>query len=297
MRKILIVLGPTAVGKTALSVNIAKEFDGYILSADSVQVYKGLDIISGKEKNSYGDVPVFLLDIISPLSPFNISDYITHFKQTILDDKSNLPIITGGSAFYLSALLNGVETVDIKPDENLREVLEKLSVTELQNKLQECDPNKLESMNNSDRNNPRRLIRAIEISQDKSLEVKKENMLENFNVKIVGLTSDAEILDRRVDARVTQRMEQGALNEAKDLFAEYDSLASQVKTASGYAQLFSYLKGEVSLTDAIEKWKIAEHQNVRKQLTWFKKFKNVEWFHIQNEGYQEEIIKLVSEWN
>lgn len=298
MRKILIVLGPTAVGKTALSVQIAQEFDGHIISADSIQVYKGLDIISGKEKDSYGNIPVSLLDIASPLAPFNISDYITHLKKVLSGNNSHLPIVTGGSAFYISALINNVDTVDIRPDQKLRKSLEFLSVEELRLKLQEINSKKLESMNNSDRNNSRRLIRAIEISSMYKVDSSRndKSVLENFSIKIIGLTADTSILDERVDVRVGQRIKQGALNEAKDLFAQYDLLAPQVKTASGYKQLFEHLSGMYTLEVGIEKWKIAEHQNVRKQMTWFKKMKNIDWFNIQEAGWEEKAKKLVSDW-
>lgn len=292
------MLGPTAVGKTALSVKIAKEFSGYIISSDSIQIYKNLDIISGKDTDSYGNIPVSLLDIVSPFTPFNISDYLVHFKEALHSNNSYFPIVVGGSAFYLSALINNVDTVDIKPDENLRASLEQLSVEELQLKLRECDPEKLESMNNSDRNNSRRLIRAIEVA-DKNYEsriMNNESMLGGFDVKIIGLTADAEILDKRVDDRVMQRIEQGAVDEAKELFKKYDLLAPQIKTASGYKQLFEYLMGMYTLEVGIQKWKIAEHQNVRKQMTWFKKFKNVNWLDISDDKYEEKAKILISNW-
>lgn len=299
MRKIIIILGPTAVGKTALSVRLSKEFQGQIISADSIQVYKGLDIVSGKDKDLYGSIPVSLLDIVTPLTPFNISDYFRFFHDAFSAIPSNmLPIITGGSAYYINALLHPIDSANIKPDEKLRFELEKFSVKELQDRLRKLNPDKFNSINTSDRNNPRRLIRAIEVYSSNVVvsSTDHKSVLDGFDVKIIGLQASQEIIYKRIDQRVEERLRQGALGEATALFENYDNLAPQVKTASGYKQLFEHLMGIYSLEVAVEKWKTAEHQNVKKQMTWFKKFKNVNWLDIADEKYAEKAENLISNW-
>ncbi len=290
MRKIYIIVGPTAVGKTALAVRFAKRTKGIILSADSVQVYKNLDIISGKDKDSYGSLPVFLLDIVSPQTSFNVSDYLKEFSNTLSSiPEDATPIVVGGTGFYISALLNSYETVDIKPDVALRKKLEQLSVAELQTQLEKLDSQRFLKMNNSDKNNPRRLIRAIEVVNLKPKTHKTKSVLEGYNVEIIGLTALQKELHERIDERVDKRIKQGAIDEANELFKNYDELAPQIKTASGYKQLFEYLQGKENLEQAIEKWKLAEYNNAKKQMTWFKKITQ-NWFDITTPHIEERII-------
>ncbi|MGE5041566.1 MAG: tRNA (adenosine(37)-N6)-dimethylallyltransferase MiaA [Candidatus Levyibacteriota bacterium] len=298
MKKILVIIGPTAVGKTALSVSIASQISGVILSADSIQVYKGLDIISGKDLDTLKNTPYFLIDVVSPNHPFSVSDYLREFEN-VLGPLNKNPIIVGGTGFYVLSLLEGIGTVDIKPDKSLREKLGVLSVIELQELLGKENPEKLEEMNNSDRNNPRRLVRAIEVANAKNMEhgmlhVEK-NLLNGYEVKVIGLELNREKLNQRIDKRVDERLEQGALEEAKLLFEEYNLLAPQIKQANGYKQLFAYLKGEINLNNAIENWKTAEHQNAKKQMTFFKKIKNVTWFDVEIAG-SDKILKYIREW-
>lgn len=300
MKKALCILGPTAVGKTALSLFLAPHFQGVIFSADSIQVYNGLDIISGKDKDSYGDSPVEMLDLVSPKYSFNVSDYVRTFRTKLKNIKPDqMPIIVGGTGFYISALINGVETSEIKPDKKLRKFLEGKNVKELQEILSQKNPEKFLKMNSSDRDNPRRLVRAIEIasinqnSKSKTPNVKKP--LENFDIKIIGLILPKNELDKRIDERVEKRMEDGALGEAQSLFKGYKSLSTQIKRANGYKQLFAYLENETTLEKAIELWKIAEHQNAKKQMTFFKKIKNIAWFNFSKKP-QKEILAYVQEW-
>lgn len=296
MKKALCVLGPTAVGKTALSLFIAPYIQGVLFSADSVQVYRGLDIISGKDKNSYKDTPVKLLDISSPEYSFNVSDYLKKFKQDLKSLDSNMiPIIVGGTGFYISALLNGVETSEIKPDLKLRKFLEQKDILELQKILEKKNPEKFSHMNHSDRNNPRRLVRAIEISENKKSYLKEESVLNTYDVCIIGLELPRETLNEKINERVEKRIEEGALEEMKVLFDNYENLSPQVKRANGYKQLFEYKLGRKTLDESIKSWEIAEHQNAKKQMTFFKKMNNITWFNPSVTS-QDEILAYVQEW-
>lgn len=296
MKKILCIIGPTAVGKTALSVSAVSKINGILFSADSIQVYKSLDIISGKDKDTLKNTSYALIDIVSPFYTFNVSDYLKELQKVLEAlPHEQTPVIVGGTGFYVLSLLEGVETVNTQPDEKLRKKLSTFSTLELQEYLKKIHPEKLESMNNSDRNNPRRLVRAIEVAQNVESIRNGSKALEGFDILIVGLTCRKDLLNSRIDKRVEERIKQGALFEAKNLYKDYEKLAPQIKRANGYRQLFGYLQNEYSLGQAVEKWKIAEHQNAKKQMTFFKKIKDVQWFDIETVQIPE-ILHYIEEW-
>lgn len=309
--KLVFIVGPTAVGKTDLAFNLAKDLDGEIVSADSIQVYKGLDIISGKDlpktakyfslphlyNHGYNTgfyidrgIPIFLLDIVEPSVPFSVGLFQGIASATInyILGKNKLPIVVGGTGLYIKSLLGGIETASVKPDLKLRKKLEKLSVIELQELLYSA---KLKSLNRSDRKNPRRLIRAIEVSAHEvgDRRHKTENKSHELDKFVIGLMCDREILKQRIDARVEDRLKNGALEEAKKLFENYESLVPQIKNANGYKQLFSYMKDEASLEEVIYRWKISEYHHAKNQMTWFKKYGDVQWFDITKKGYAKDI--------
>ncbi len=296
MKKALCIIGSTAVGKTALSLFIAPYLQGVIFSADSIQVYKKLDIISGKDRDLYKDTPVKLLDITSSDYSFNVSDYLRSFKLELESIQSNqTPIIVGGTGFYISALLDEVKTVGVKPNKKLRKILEEKTVLELQEILYKKNPEKFSFMNNSDRNNPRRLIRAIEVANNSKTKLLEKSILADYDILIIGLEYSRERLNKKIDDRVDERLKNGAKKEAEDLFESYSKLSPQIKRANGYRQLFEYFLKNISIEEAVEKWKVAEHQNAKKQMTYFKKVKNVIWFEIEKKSKQE-ILQYVLEW-
>lgn len=302
MQKIVYIVGPTGVGKTDLAFSLAKEFNAELISADSIQVYKGLDIVSGKDlsktafkhgNNSgfYIDrgIPIFLLDIVEPTSTFSVSNFQDIATITIgkILKKNKLPMVVGGTGLYVKSLLEPIDTASIKPDIKLRSKLEKLFVLKLQKLL---PSEKLNSLNDSDRNNPRRLIRAIEVerSRTKNQELRiKENT--NEESLVIGLQCERDVLKQRIDLRVADRLKQGALVEVVKLFEIYDSLAPQIKDANGYKQLFQYLQGEISLEEAAYRWKISEYRHAKNQMTWFRKYGNTVWFDIEKKNYIDEI--------
>lgn len=308
MDKVICVVGPTAVGKTALAFKLAKKFNGELVNADSVQVYKGLDIISGKDISNdlpftflkelsisdltvgYFNVdstPIYLLDVVSPISSFSVAQFQSLGEKVIshIISKGKTPIIVGGTGLYIKSLIDGIPTKDISFDQNLRYKLERLSVEELQKIL---SVKKLSSMNESDIKNKRRLMRAIEIEQSGPVPILPKPA-QGISVIQVGLSSNREQLKQRISKRVDERIKNGALNEAKKLFHIYEKLSPQVKNANGYKQLFAFLKDEITLDEAIERWKISEYQLSKNQMTWFKKDKRVEWFDVENENYKVEL--------
>lgn len=327
MKKLICIVGPTATGKTALALQAAQKFSGSLINVDSRQVFKKLDIISGKDIPSgsqfhptdllpnspysigYYDIqniPLYSTDVVEPTYEFSVNDFIKVVPAilNLLETQEKLPILVGGTGFYVKSLLDGVDTVSVPPDEELRRELENKSVEELQNQLKDSDIDRFEQMNNSDKNNSRRLIRAIEILRHGEVEPEYHHqkiasrevqpLSTKYEIWMIGLTASRETLQSRIDQRVQSRLEQGALKEAESLFKNYDSLSNNVKTSSGYQQLFEYLKGDISLGEAIEKWKKAEYLIAKKQMTWFKKDERVVWFDIEQKGYETKIFNQIS---
>lgn len=313
MKKIVCIVGPTGVGKTELAFKLAKKFDGELISADSVQVYKGLDIISGKDipkttkyfslpelsKNghnagfyTYNSIRIFLLDVVEPTFSFTVSHF-HDLASKYTGHQGKLPIVVGGTGLYIKSLTSEIETVSVAPNKELREELESLSIEELQKELKSLSKDKFESLNHSDLFNKRRLIRYIEIQTNNGEQIAK-NTNKKFDSLVIGLYCEREVLKKRIDERVDKRLEQGALDEAEGLFKNYKNLSRQVKDANGYKQLFEFLKKEISLDEAIYRWKISEYHHAKNQMTWFRKYGNVKWFDIEKKRYQDEIFNNIN---
>lgn len=294
--KVVFIVGPTATGKTDLGLKLAAIFKGDLVSADSVQVYRSLDIISGKDlpqnykfKNGYyynnGFPSIYLLDVVDPTTSFNVSKFYETAAKVIesIQIRGKVPIVVGGTGLYVEALLNGLDKT-AEPDLELRAKLEKLSVLDLRKLLPKVS---LDSLNLSDRSNKRRLIRRIEKAKIKKQKSKKL-IIDNVSL-VIGLECDREVLKQRINNRVDARLKEGALDEAKKLFQNYENLTQQVKDANGYKQLFIFLKGEISLDEAIYRWKISEYHHAKRQMTWFRKYGSVNWFDINDHNLREKI--------
>lgn len=274
--KLLIICGTTATGKTEFAVAMAKKFNGELISADSRQVYRGMDIGTGKDKDKI-DVPVHLIDVVDPDEEFSVSHWLKFAGKAIEDivRRKKLPIVVGGTGLYIQALIHPPETIDIPPNAVLREQLKHASVNELQ---QMIDPSVLQLMNNSDRQNPRRLIRKVEIAKAKKSEsVEKQE----FDYLAIGLTAPLPILFERIDARVDARLKQGMKEEVSQLVREYGRNIPSM-SALGYRSLST--------------WKQDEHSYAKRQLTWFKKQKDIEWFDITDPSMKARMTDRIASW-
>jgi len=306
MEKLLIICGPTATGKTNLALKLAKKFNGEIVSFDSRQVYKGMDIGTGKDikgfefKNGFylvEGIKIWLYDLVNPDYQFNVADFIKEAKKIINDvwKRKRLPILVGGTGFYLQGLLEGVESLGILPDFKLREELNSLSLINLQNKLKKLNPQRWEMMNDSDRKNPRRLIRAIEVSLNKD-KLKKEKPLK-ANLLKIGLKASLKDLYSLVNQRVDQRIKDGVEEEIKTLIDKgYDFKNSVLGTTIGYKDWEFYFLGKKKKDEVITDWKNVEHGYVRRQLTWFKRNKDIKWFDILGNKWQDKVERKVFLW-
>ncbi len=310
MNKLLIICGPTATGKTKLAIELAKKFNGELISADSRQIYRGMDIGTGKDNSelhikskkfsvgyyTVSGIPLWMYDLVNPNQDFSVADYydlvwivIKHAWQ-----RSKLPIIVGGTGFYINALLNGIQTMGIKPNLKLRQELEKKSISQLQELLIKYDPARLSRMNNSDRNNRRRLVRAIEI-QNSDFRIQNQNeKIKNERILMIGLTCQKNILKERIDFRIKGRVKLGIINEIKDLLNNGYSWNLPALSSLGYRQWLNFFQGKESREKAIEKWKTAEYKYAKRQMTWFRKDSRLNWFDIIKKDYQNQVFALVA---
>ncbi|OGE43026.1 tRNA (adenosine(37)-N6)-dimethylallyltransferase MiaA [Candidatus Daviesbacteria bacterium RIFCSPLOWO2_01_FULL_39_12] len=314
MKKLLVILGPTATGKTDLAINLAKKFNGELVSCDSRQVYKGLDIGTGKMpsgkfiiKKQAGlwiidGVKIWMYDVVNPKKQYTVYDYVQDANKIIEDiyRRGKLPIIVGGTGLYLKALIEGLPNLAIPVDQKLRKKLDKLSKFQLQKKLQEISPMRWKSLNKSDRENPRRLIRAIELMIQVQLRLLRPRTRwcgARNDILKVGLKAPREILYKRIDERVILRINQGMIDEAKKLHKKRLSYKRMRQLGLEYGILADYLEGKINSIDGlIQLLQGKIHGYARRQITWFKKEKNVHWFDISEKSYQQKIAKMVAQW-
>lgn len=235
---------------------------------------------------------------MEPWQDFSVSQWVSAARKIIdgLWKEKKLPIVVGATGFYISALLNGIETIDIPPNEKLRKRLRNGKMEELLEMLRKVDYQRAARLNESDRKNPRRLIRAIEVSlwrREHKLPSRKKL---KADILMVGLTAPRDILYKKIDERVDKRLKQGALDEVGKLLAKGVSWNNESMTGTGYWQLRPYFDGKIALKEAIERWKIAEHQDSKKQMTWFKKDKRIRWFDIAELNWKVKVENLVDNW-
>ncbi len=319
MNRLLVICGPTAVGKTSTGIKLAKKFDGEIISADSRQVYKGMDIGTGKDikksskfnvqsskKNDIGyykvdHVPVWLLDMATPDHQVTVADWLEGARRVIayLDEKGKLPILVGGTGFYIKAFLDGIDTLGIPPDEKLRQKLAQLSVGELKEKLKKLAADVYQSLNQSDRQNPHRLIRKIEIAQSKKIDKKQIWPGYDGDVLKIGLKAPKEIIYQRIDQRVEKRLDQGLLKEIQNLIDNgynWDDPGMNTLAYKEFKPFFTEVSIGIHLGGVLKRWRFDEHGYARRQLTWFKADDQVNWFDITNDNWLDDLEELVHNW-
>lgn len=327
MNKLLIVCGPTATGKTALAVTLAKKYNGELVSADSRQVYEGMDIGTGKdlkEKRIVGKVgdllaydldgvPIWMYDVVSPDEPYSVGQYRSDALRVIDDirKRNKLPIVVGGTGLYIASLLSPMEAMDIPPNSDLRKELSLLALHDLQKKLETVDKKTWESLNNSDRNNPRRLVRKIEIAVGAQGARGQEDRVQGTGdlgqeTCVIGLRAPIPVLDGRIDERVDARVKEGAEDEVLGLLSKGYGWDLPAMSGLGYREWQTFFENEKLKMqneklaelkqEVLIKWKFNEHAYAKRQMTWFNKQKNIHWFDITDSQYQGEVTRYISAW-
>lgn len=293
MNKLLIICGPTATGKTKLGIDLAKKFNGEIISADSRQVYQGMDIGTGKD-----DLKTWLVDVVKPDFRFNVADYKKCTDRVLADiwERGKLPIVVGGTGFYIKAIIEGIGTMGVEPDWELRAKLTNYQIDELRIALERLDPKRWQKMNESDRQNPRRLIRAIEIARNTPPAPRLRWTSKTDNL-FIGLKAPYDILYQRIDQRVKARVEAGLEDEIRNLLKKgYNWENSALGTTLAYSEWRGYFENQKNKEEVILRWKFDEHGYARRQMTWFKKNPKINWFDITKQNFQEEVEKKVENW-
>ena len=291
-KPLVIIAGPTAVGKTASSVRLAQKIGGEIVSADSMQVYRGMDIGSAKATlEERGGIPHHLLDILDPWEDFSVARYQKAAFSVLqgIYDRGHVPVLVGGTGFYIQAVLYDIDFTEEENDPAYRAELlgtaEKEGAAALYRKLQEIDP---ESALSIPENNVKRVARALEFHHDTGLRMSEHNARERmkeppFDYRYFVLYADRERLYERINVRVDEMLEKGLLSEVKAL---RDMGMTEERTsmhAIGYRQFLWYLEGRCSYEEAVETIKRETRRYAKRQLTWFKREKNARFVDVEKE--------------
>lgn len=293
MKQPLIILtGPTAVGKTDLSIKLAGAIDGEIISADSMQVYRHMDIGSAKvTREEMGGIPHYLIDVLEPDQEFNVVSFQSMAKEALNEIYSHghIPIIAGGTGFYIQALLYDIDFTENDGDSSIRWELEALAVSEgerapliLHSMLQKADPKAAADIHP---NNIKRVIRAIEYFRQTgeriSLHNERAHAKESpYNFLYYVVTTERDQLYRRIENRVDRMLDQGLVEEVQRLKAMGCHRGQTSMQGLGYKEILDYLNGECSLDEAVYRLKRDTRHFAKRQLTWFKRERDVRWIHL-----------------
>lgn len=298
--KVIVIVGPTAVGKTAISIQLAKQFNGEIINGDSLQVYRGLDIGTAKAAPVEREgIPHHLLDIKDPAEPFTASDFKHAAQATIQDisQRGKLPIIVGGSGLYVEGLLRNMEFGRQGEDPAYRRQLEmeaeETGGLRMWRTLAEIDPLAAEAIHP---NNTRRVIRALEsIHVSGKLFSSQGSQPDSpYTYLILGLDSKRERLYERINLRVDLMAGAGLMEEAKQLLALPGAEHLQSAKGIGYKEWFPYFKGESTWEQTLEDIKRNSRRYAKRQLTWFRnRMPEIKWFNVENEGHYRSIVEEV----
>jgi tRNA dimethylallyltransferase len=292
--KLVVVLGPTASGKSGLGISLAQRFEGEIVSADSRQVYRGLDIGTAKiTPEEQLLVPHYVLDVADPRQVYTVAQFQLDAIAAINDilEREHQPFLVGGSPHYIQAVVDNLDIPRIEPQPELRAQLEKHPLPELLTQLEQLDP---QSAATIDRNNPRRVIRALEVNliSGKPFSQQRNMAKPLYRSLLLGIEWPREVLYRRIDARVDERMRQGMVHEVQKLLDEEVSHERLYALGLEYRYISRLLRGEFRDEDEmVERLKYAIHDFTRRQLTWYRKDKRIVWIEGEDGGRAKEIVR------
>ncbi|AZJ21803.1 tRNA (adenosine(37)-N6)-dimethylallyltransferase MiaA [Bacillus wiedmannii] len=298
--KVAVIIGPTAVGKTKLSIDLAKALNGEIISGDSMQIYRTMDIGTAKvTKEEMDGIPHYMVDIKNPEESFSVAEFQERVRKHIreITERGKLPIIVGGTGLYIQSVLFDYQFTDDAGDTIYREQMEKLAlergVEYVHKKLQEVDPESAERIH---ANNVRRVIRALEIfhttgeKMSDQLEKQENELL--YDVSLIGLTMDREMLYDRINLRVDIMMDQGLLEEVEGLYNRGIRDCQSIQ-AIGYKEIYDYFEDRVSLEEAVSQLKTNSRRYAKRQLTWFRNKMDVTWFDVTGGEKTSEILRYI----
>lgn len=307
LKPLIVILGPTASGKTGLALKLAKKFNGELVNADSRQIYKEMDIATNKTgeaiiiKKVINDemvyfvdtVPLHLLDIVNPDQDFSLAQYKKLAVKKIKDiqQRGYLPILVGGTGLYISAIVDNLNIPPAPPDRQFRKRLEKEELQDLFIQLKKVDPASAKSIGPD---NKRKIIRALEVykTTGKPFSSQQKNGRPLFNILQIGIKTDREELYKKIDERVEKMVKTGLVEETEKLLQEYDPYLPSM-SGIGYKEIGTFLRSEMELPDAIQQIKFHTHQYARRQITWFKRDNRIKWINTYDKAEKliEDFIK------
>ena len=305
MKKIVCIAGPTGSGKTKLGIETAKKYNGEIISADSMQIYKKLNIGTAKptEEEKEG-IEHHLIDIISPCSQFSVKEFVDLANEKIdgIIKKNKLPVIVGGTGLFISSLIDNVKFSESEQDERLREELKNLAEEKgaeyLHNMLKDID---YESYLRLHPNNIRRVIRAIEYFKTTGMTMSEQiknskNVPSQFDVRYFGLNTRREVIYERINKRVDIMVEQGLFDEVYALYNEGIDLRYKSMQAIGYKQLIMHFEGKLTKEEAIDLIKQESRRYAKRQLTWFRRDERIIWIDIEKYNTPELQLEFIEKY-
>ena len=305
-QKLLVIGGPTAVGKTDLSIRLAKELNGEIISADSMQIYKYMDIGSAKVSEEDMDgIKHYLIDVIKPDVPFSVADFKEYGEAALKEilNKNKFPMIVGGTGLYINSLTCNMTFTEAEKDDEYREYLEKLAIEKgndyIHEMLKECD---IRSYNEIHANNRKRVIRALEVFKltgkpFSSFNVGDDFYNSDYDIYYYVLTMNREKLYERINKRVDIMMEKGLLDECIKLKNMGYTSHMQSMQGIGYKEILYYLEDKISLEEAINMIKQGSRNYAKRQLTWFRRDKRCVFLDKDTMSDDEIVIKIINDIN
>lgn len=297
MENLVIITGPTGIGKTELSLELAKKYKGEIISSDSMQIYKKLNIGTAKIDLNKTSIPHHMIDIIEPSDNFTVADFKNSAKKIITDinNRGGLPFLVGGTGLYINSLVYNLDFTETEPDyeyrDELREILEEEGSEFLYEKLQDQDSDMAEKIH---KNNGQRIIRALEIL--KSGNKKGDNFREenkDYNLIYIGLNMDRAKLYEKINQRVDKMIDLGLVDEVKNLLDEGLDKNSQSLKAIGYKEVISYLDSEIDFAEMVDLIKKNSRHYAKRQLTWFRRDKRIKWFDRESDTILSDIENYI----
>ena len=303
--KLLILTGPTAVGKTALSVDLAQNLNGEIISADSMQIYKLMDIGTAKvTDDEMKDIPHHLIDIIDPDEEYTVSDYQRDATNliAILNKKNKLPIVVGGTGLYINSLVYKLNFAKVPPNEDIRDKYESLADKYgneyIYEKLSSIDPDSSKKIHIKDK---KRIIRALEIFEltGKTMSEYNKNFrkeTDNYNLLMICLNMDRAKLYERINQRVDIMIEKGLIKEVEHILNQGYSEDLISLQGIGYKEIIAYLNNKLTLEEAIDKIKQGSRNYAKRQLTWFRRDKRIKWINVDEYNNLNDLSSYMQEY-
>ena len=298
--KVIVICGPTASGKTSLSISLAKKINGEIVSCDSMQIYKEMDIGSAKPTvEEMQEIKHYLVDFVSPEKRYSVSEYKEDASKAIEEiiNKGKTPIIVGGTGLYLNSLIYNIQYNEMEVDLNYRRELEKeaeeYGLEVLYNRAKEIDPEAMEKVSANDKKRITRVLEIYNATGRNKTELEKKSRKEvPYNYLIFGINMERSILYDRINKRVDIMLEQGLIEEVKNLINKYSNMPIAMQ-GLGYKEVKEFLDGNISKEEMIEKIKMETRRYAKRQITWFKRIENIIWLDGLNKT--EENVNSIME--